>query len=739
MTDTVFRTTTADLRSLIRDIESGVIGLPDIQRPFVWPNQKVRDLFDSLYRGYPVGYLLFWKNGLPGDRTIGSARKQRAPDMVIVDGQQRLTSLYAVLKGVPVVDKNWTRRTVRIAFNPLEERFEVADAAIRRDKAFIDDISVVWTDSMFTVANDYLDGLTSTREVDADTVIRIQHAIQRLHSLEQFSFTVLELAASVPEEAVSDVFVRINSEGTQLNQADFILTLMSVFQEDGRRQLEEFCRAARQPDGGVLSPHNPFIQPKPSQLLRVSVGVAFNRARLQYVYSILRGKDLETGDFSQALRTQQFDKLRQAQEQALEIGSWREFMDCLRAAGFRSSKMISSTNNLLFAYILYLIGRNERDVDRQVLRKTIAQWFFMSTVTGRFAGSPESAMEFDLARLRDARDATSFVDILTRICAIELTPDFWKVTLPNDLATSSPRSPSLHAYSAALALLDAPALYSTIKMSDVLDPDVTPDQRVERRHLFSKSQLGALGVTRTRDTNQIANYAYMETADQGRLSARPPADEESLERMHYFHALPANWEQMEYSNFLETRRERIAEVIRAAYESLAKSVDGDREGEAEDDDLDRLIGLGESDGVEFKSALRTNLHTGKRDRRIELSILKTLAAFLNTNGGKLVVGVADDGTPVGIKEDGFANEDKMILHLVNLVNDRIGPESMLEIRCHFEDYQDVRVLVVQCPKSSRPVYVKDGSEVRFYVRTGPSSRELNAREIVSYVTGRFSR
>ncbi len=738
MTDTVFRTTTADLRSLIRDIESGVIGLPDIQRPFVWPNQKVRDLFDSLYRGYPVGYLLFWKNGLPGDRTIGR-RKQRAPDMVIVDGQQRLTSLYAVLKGVPVVDKNWTRRSVRIAFNPLEERFEVADAAIRRDKAFIDDISVVWTDSMFTVANDYLDGLTSTREVDADTVIRIQHAIQRLHSLEQFSFTVLELAASVPEEAVSDVFVRINSEGTQLNQADFILTLMSVFQEDGRRQLEEFCRAAREPDGGAFSPHNPFIQPKPSQLLRVSVGVAFNRARLQYVYSILRGKDLETGDFSQALRTRQFDKLRQAQEQTLEIGSWREFMDCLRAAGFRSSKMISSTNNLLFAYILYLIGRNERDVDRQVLRKTIAQWFFMSTVTGRFAGSPESAMEFDLARLRDARDATSFVDILTRICAIELTPDFWKVTLPNDLATSSPRSPSLHAYSAALALLDAPALYSTVKMSDVLDPDVTPNKRVERRHLFSKSQLGALGVTRTRDTNQIANYAYTETADHERLSAGPPADEESLERMHYFHALPADWEQMEYSDFLETRRERIAEVIRAAYESLAKSVDGDREGEAEDDDLDRVIGLGESDGVEFKSALRTNLHTGKKDRRIELSILKTLAAFLNTNGGKLVVGVADDGTPVGIKEDGFANEDKMILHLVNLVNDRIGPESMLEIRCHFEDYQDVRVLVVQCPKSSRPVYVKDGSEVRFYVRTGPSSRELNAREIVSYVTGRFSR
>ena len=193
MSDTVFKTTIADVRSLIGDIGSGVIGLPDIQRPFVWPNQKVRDLFDSMYRGYPVGYLVFWKNGSPSDRTIGVGGERRSPEIVIVDGQQRLTCLYAVVKGVPVVDKNWKQRTIRIAFNPLEERFEVADAAIRRDKSFIADISVIWTDNIFSVANDYLNGLSSTRTVGRDTVVWIQHAIQKLSSLQQFSFTVLEL------------------------------------------------------------------------------------------------------------------------------------------------------------------------------------------------------------------------------------------------------------------------------------------------------------------------------------------------------------------------------------------------------------------------------------------------------------------------------------------------------------------------------------------------------------------
>ena len=760
MSDTVFRTTTADLRSLIADIESGAIGLPDIQRPFVWPNQKVRDLFDSMYRGYPVGYLLFWKNGLRGDRTIGRGAgrraldtRPRAPEMVIVDGQQRLTSLYAVIKGVPVVDKNWVQRTIRIAFNPLEERFEVADAAIRRDKAFIADISVIWTDSIFTVANDYLDGLTATRSVDGETVSRVQQAIQRLHSLEQFHFTVLELDANVSEEAVSDVFVRINSEGTPLNQADFVLTLMSVFREDARKQLEKFCRSAKQQDTSPLSPYNHFIQPSPDQLLRVSVGVAFKRARLQYVYSILRGKDLETGRFSEALRVAQFDKLQRAQEQALEITCWHDFMHCLRTAGFRSGKMISSTNNLLFSYVLYLIGRNEHGVEKDVLRKIIAQWFFMSAVTGRFTGSPESAMEFDLARLRDARDATSFVDILRRICGIALTHDFWKVTLPNDLATSSPRSPSLHAYNAALVLLDAPVLFSPAKMVDVLDPDTPSDRRVERRHLYAKPHLAALGVSGTRSTNQIANYAYMEDATHAKLSAGAPADSvpgmvqeiehEDLERMHYFHALPEGWERMKYAAFLEKRRELIAQVVNDGYNALAQGMDV-RAGQGEDgvekgDDLEKMIELGESDGVEFKSTLRTNLHTGRRDERVQLAVLKTLAAFLNTNGGKLVIGVADDGTPVGIAEDGFANEDKFNLHLVNLVNDRMGPEAMLEMHPHFEDYEGARVLIVRCPRSSRPVYVKDGRSDRFYVRTGPSSRELTAKETVSYVTSRFSR
>lgn len=311
MSETVFTKVDYDLGSLVNFIALGEIGLPEIQRPFVWKNAKVRNLFDSMYRGYPVGYLLFWQNGLAADsRTIGTDDKQKPPRLVIVDGQQRLTSLYTVVKGIPVVRENYESEHVRIAFNPLEGKFEVTDAAIQRDASYISDISILWNEDtdLFEVVDNYLTGLKESRDISSEDIKKVRKAITKLHGLLSFPFTALELAADISEEDVSEVFVRINSMGTRLDQADFILTLMSVFWDEGRAALEQFCRESRKPSKYGPSPFNRFIDPDPSQLLRVSVGVAFKRARLRYVYSILRGKDLETEKFSDEIRIEQFSR-----------------------------------------------------------------------------------------------------------------------------------------------------------------------------------------------------------------------------------------------------------------------------------------------------------------------------------------------------------------------------------------------------------------------------------------------
>ncbi len=749
MSETVFTKVDYDLGGLVKFIALGEIGLPDIQRPFVWKNAKVRDLFDSMYKGYPVGYLLFWQNGLADDRTIGTDQKQKPPRLVIVDGQQRMTSLYAVIKGVNVVRENYDNEKICIAFNPLEERFEVADAAIRRDKAYIPDISILWSgDIKITkVIREHIANLKTSRDISEDQESVIEDSILKLQSLLTFPFTALELASNISEEDVSDVFVRINSKGTPLNQADFILTLMSVFWDEGRSELEHFCRLAKKPAKGTASPFNYFIEPSPDQLLRVDVGVAFKRARLKYVYSILRGKDLETETFSDNRRVEQFEILKNAQERTLNLQYWHDFMNCIRQAGFRSGKMISSQNNFLFSYILYLIGRIEYKVDEFELRRSISRWFFMSSVTGRFTGSPESAMEFDLARLRDVNTADDFVQMLNKICDITLTNDFWGVSLPNDLATSSPRSPSLFAYHAALVLLDARALFSKIRVSELLDPAMQANRSaVERHHLYPKGYLSKLGITAIRDTNQIANYALVEWGDNARISDRAPIDylpemkarfdQSVLDRMYRHHALPDNWEHLEYRKFLEKRRELMAQVIAEGYATLIAS-EIEQDAGAGDFDLSQVVINGESEAVELKSTMRTNLHTGTKDPRMELAVLKTLAGFLNTNGGTLIVGVSDDGSPIGIETDGFPNEDKMGLHLVNIVKSRMGIQAMTSLHAHFDDHDDCRVMVVKCRRAPSPVFVKDGETERFYIRTGPSTTELSASQTQDYVKRKF--
>jgi hypothetical protein len=572
------------LSGLMDSIAMGQIGLPDIQRPFVWPNTKVRDLFDSMYRGYPVGYLLLWENGASdGARTIGIDRKQTVPQLVVIDGQQRLTSLFAVLRGIAVKRQNFTEEKILIAFRPLDGSFEVTDAAIKKDASWIPDISVLWHPEthIFDFVDGHLSRLSAQKPIAADEKRRIQDNIVRLFSLTNFPFTALQLAASLDEEQVADVFVRVNSKGTPLNQADFILTLMSVFRDDQRAQLEAFCQQARVPSSGKPSPFNHFLEPNPDHLLRVTVGLGFRRARLQHVYSILRGKDLETGEFSTERREQQFGVLEEAQRYTLDLQNWHEFLKCVLQAGFRSGQMVTSRNALLFAYVYFLIGKRDFRIEPYALRNAIARWFFFVALTGRYTSvSPESRMEQDLADLRGVRSAEEFLLRIDQTIAGSFTPDYWSITLPTELATSSARSPALFAYYAALNLLDARAFFSRLKTAELMDPATKAKRSsLERHHLFPKAYLHRLGVRGRRDVNQIANYALTEWKDNDLISDQPPAEyfpafakrvaeAEDRERMLFWHALPEGWQTMDYQPFLEERRRRIAAVVRAGFETL---------------------------------------------------------------------------------------------------------------------------------------------------------------------------
>lgn len=585
---TVFKRVDYDLAGLLHYIDIGDIGLPDIQRPFVWSSAKVRDLFDSMYQGFPVGYLLFWANGSIGStRHIGFGEKaHKAPALLIVDGQQRLTSLYAVFRGKDVLDENYQKRRVEIAFNPREARFEVPDAAIRRDPEFISDISTLWASggSSHKLVKDFLKQLSEKKSVTEEEEERIAHNLDRLFDLQKYPFTALEISEKVDEEQVANIFVRINSEGVKLNQADFILTLLSVFGEDLRVSFEMFCRQSRTlPSGSRPSSFNHFIKPAPDQLLRVAVALAFKRARLKYVYQLLRGKDLKTGDVSAALRDEQFARLKESQAIVLNLSLWHGFFNALVGAGFRSGELVSSEIALMYSYALYLMGRERFGVESHKLDKLVGRWFYAATLTGRYTGSPESVMDSDLTIFDGVETRQQFVDAIEKIISTTMTSDFWSITLPNELETSSANSPYLLAFHAAQNLLKAPVLFSNKVVADLFDPALQSTKKaLERHHLFPRAYLEGIGVQDRKEINQVGNYALLEWPDNLDISDTPPAEyvkkmrdrfkaekkEKDWEHMCRLHALPDGWENMSYPEFLTQRRRLIATIIQEAFESL---------------------------------------------------------------------------------------------------------------------------------------------------------------------------
>jgi hypothetical protein len=582
---TCFKRVDYDLSNLLHYLDIGDIGLPDIQRPFVWSNAKVRDLFDSMYRGFPVGYFLFWENGQTnGAKQIGVGDKvHAAPSRLIVDGQQRLTSLYAVFRGKHVLDDDYRDRRIEIAFRPRDGRFDVADATVRRDPEWIANISDIWASGKpsYTMVKNFLKALSVKGELSDEEEEHISHNLDRLFDLQKYPFTALEIASTVDEEQVADIFVRINSEGVKLNQADFLLTLLSVFWDEGRAALEHFCRASRQPPaaGSAASPFNHFIEPDPDQLLRVSVALGFSRGRLKSVYQVLRGKDLETGQFSAAHRDAQFQILQQAQAKVLDLTCWHQFLSALIGAGFRSREMISSQMALVYAYAFYLIGRTQCKVPEHQLQKVIGRWFYFASLTGRYSNSPETIMDSDLNRLRGVSEAERFIAILDDLMTSQLTGDFWAITLPAALNSSSARNPELFAYVAAQNRLNAPVLFSHKKVSDLLDPALkTKKKSLERHHLFPVAWLQKQGEEDRKVINQMANYALLEWPDNIDISDSPPTDyvpkikvrfsEEDWQRMHELHALPIDWPQMSYADFLVERRKLMADIVRRGFETL---------------------------------------------------------------------------------------------------------------------------------------------------------------------------
>jgi hypothetical protein len=582
------------IQQLVDAVHTGTLTLPDLQRPFVWPATKVRDLMDSLYRGYPVGELMLWNQ--PGDdhtAVIGTDKKGHTSKQQIVDGQQRITSLFVTVTGQTVIDDDYRKKSIRICFNPLTDRFEVAQPAYDRSPEWVSDVSKVFTSALDAYEN-YISRLEKSRSEPIDGIDRskVHKALIRVEALKNVIFKVVEIQADVEKAVVADVFVRINSEGVNLTSADYILTWLSVFWPEGRDQLEQFARDSRLTADHISeitgtkvswSPKNHYIAPSPGQLIRVAVAVGQNRGRLQDAYNALRGRDRKTGMADATRQAEELDKIKSATSLILNRLHWDEYLRVLAKAGFRSKKMITSETTILYTYSLWLIGRTEYNVDLATLRDLMARWFFMAQTTGRYTGSPETRIQQDLDRLDETKSADDFIKVLSGVIDTVLTPDFWTIRIPDDFVSSSTSaSPAYQAYLAALNILDADLFMLHGKVRDWTDPADTSVKNVEGHHLFPRAYLrDVLGYKDIKKINQVANFAPTDWDTNILISDRPPKaywpeligtrrmDQTVLAKQERWHALPDDWTVLKYEDFLIARRKLMATVVRDGYLRLA--------------------------------------------------------------------------------------------------------------------------------------------------------------------------
>ncbi|MDX2283952.1 MAG: DUF262 domain-containing protein [Bacteroidia bacterium] len=584
------------IETILAWVKSGEIAIPEIQRPFVWDSSKVRDLMDSLYQGYPVGYVIAWRN--PNvklkDGSLSEGKK------VLIDGQQRVTALTAAILGQYVINKTYERIRIKIAFHPVEERFEVQNPAILKDKAWLQDISEVISGSVLKVVREYL-----KLNPDADEE-QVEQAVTALVNIPKKQIGLIELSPDLDIETVTEIFIRINSKGVVLSQADFAMSKIAADTEHGgnelRKAIDYFCHLAIAPDfyRHIVEHDQSFAQteffqkmqwlktenedlydPDYNDVIRVAFTSKFDRGRLSDLVSLLSGRNFETRTFESEIARQAFAMLKEGILDFISETHFKRFLIIIKSAGFISPKLIRSQNALNFAYIVYLklrsLGVHALEIEHYVRR-----WLVYSILTSRYSGSPESVFDFDIKQISHK----PFDEILKEREAAELSDAYWNASLPQSLDTSVASSPYFHVFLASQVKAHSKGFLS----KDVLVGDLIA-LRGDIHHLFPKDYLKKHGFDRSR-YNQVANYVYMQSEINIKVGNKPPKEYfslildqmrqpsqqisrittmEELQENLDMNCVPAELMQMtldDYQDFLAMRRRRMAHNMRAYYFSL---------------------------------------------------------------------------------------------------------------------------------------------------------------------------
>ncbi len=587
-------------------IAGGDIAIPEIQRPFVWKKTQVRDLLDSLYKGYPTGYLIIWKN--PDVRLKDG--KLSAGKKILIDGQQRVTALMTAVAGIPVTQSNYKKERIKIAFDPFQafsddqdaEIFAVQDSSHLKSKRWIPDVAELFKPG-FPIISFAIQYCKDNPDMDINTMSEI---ITRLQGIGNRMIGVIELSEKLNIDIVTDIFIRINSKGTALSQGDFVMSKIAADENYGgnnlRKAIDYYAHLSRVPSfyEHIVEDDREFSQteyfrkiewlkdeiedvydPDYDDVIRVAFMHKYPRAKLSDLVSLLSGRDFETREFKEEVIADTYAKLKEGVMDVFSEYNFTQFMIAIRSAGFISKKLVNSQMALDFAYTLYLILTQSREVSTGEVKRLVQKWYVLSVLTGRYSSSPESAFARDLRLINEQGVAATLRDIE----AATLSETFWNIAVVQNLMVTSTNNPTYLIYLAAQVMMNDVSLLS----NNVLVRELIEGGDVH--HIFPKEYLKAKGYEKSR-YNQEGNYAFLDTQVNKSIGKKAPnvyftealkqcetgvitigsiTDYDQLMANLETNCVPVEVFEMDhtrYPEFLEKRRVLMARKIRKYYESL---------------------------------------------------------------------------------------------------------------------------------------------------------------------------
>ena len=595
-----FEVNNVSINTILGYVKDGTIVIPEIQRPFVWDTTKVRDLIDSLYRGYPVGYIITWKSP---DVKLKDGRSSEGKQ-VLIDGQQRITALTAALLGQEVLNSDYKKKRIKIAFNIKSEEFQTLNPAIEKQEDWIPDISEFMKDgnvNTYKFTTDY----SNQFKIDPNLV---SDRINKLMAIKNILIGRIELGSNLDIDTVTEIFVRINSAGVVLSQADFAMSKISVNKKyegnDVRKAIDYFCHFAKTPIDyeniknndiefcnkeifnkikWIKDKNDNLYLPSYTDMLRVAFTYKFKRGKLADLVSLLSGRDFETREYKEEIVGDSFNKLYDGVRAFVNQSNFERYLMILKGAGIIDESLVRSQNVMNFGYIVYLLLK-EKNVKPNKIERLVRKWVVMSILTGRYTSSPESMFDYDIRRLNETDNIEKYMKEEEER---QLHETFWNNILIEKFNTTVTSSPVWKTFLIAQVHFGSRGfLSSNIKVQHMIE------DRGDVHHIFTKDYLMKNGIKNKQMYNQIANYVMLQTEINIQISNKTPniymqevknqfngeenkygliSNMENLRKNLKENAIPEEFKEMNFENyqeFLAKRRILMANLIKEYYYSL---------------------------------------------------------------------------------------------------------------------------------------------------------------------------